>query len=446
MTYPSDTSSFITDFRQAAPYIQYLRNKVLVIAISSYVLKTEGLHSLAQDIQLLSSLGVRLVLVHGTRQYLNTMIHTQAETQNDRHGWRITDDESLEWVKRICGQIRFDLEAALSATPAQTPDRSRNRLRIASGNFLLAKPLGVIDGCDMQHTGQVRKIDTDTINQRLHAGEVILVSPIGQSRTGKTFNLSLDEVARSLAIDLKAEKLIFLGQNPYISDTTGNRISQLTVPEANELIKQSSYQHEITRMLQAAVDAVQHGVTRSHIISGICSGSLITELFTREGCGTVIAQTPFVCIRQADSRDTGDILNLIEPLQQKGILLERNQEYLENHIQEFYVLEHDCHIYGCVALKHFPEQPNTGELACLVVSPEAQKNGYGALLLNHIIDVAKQSNIQYLLALSTHTGGWFDERNFVLISPNQLPEIRRQQYFANGRQSKIYQLDLSSKS
>ncbi|WP_037586660.1 amino-acid N-acetyltransferase [Stenoxybacter acetivorans] len=434
--------SFVDDFRQAAPYIQYLRGKTLVLAISSQILLRGKLDTLASDIQLLASLGVRLVLVHGIRHYLNQMISDAGGALSYHAGWRITDESTLRLVKQACGLVRCDWEALLSAGPAHMPNRSSRHLKVAGGNFLLAKPLGVLDGVDMGYTGRVRKVDTDAICRRLDEGCLVLVSPLGHSLSGKSFNLGLDEAAQALAVALKAEKLIFLGEKDGVLDEAGRVVSQLTAAEVDDCLVRVPQSAETARMLKAAVYALENGVNRAHILSGFDDGSLIHELFTRQGRGTALAQSAFMRIRAADTRDIGDIIHLITPLEQSGVLLPRSREYLETHIREFWVLEHDAHVCGCVALKLFTEQ-QAGELACLVVSPDIQEGGYGELLLEHVITQARQHSIKNLFALSTSTGSWFDERGFQAASLADLPPDRQVQYRQNQRQSKIYVRRLS---
>ncbi|MFD1245454.1 amino-acid N-acetyltransferase [Paralysiella testudinis] len=438
---PQSSAAFVADFRQAAPYIHYLSGKTIVLAVSSHVLLADKLASLAKDIQLLASLGVRLVLVHGTRQYLNQMMRAAGETLSYHRGWRITDEATLQQVKQACGMVRFDIEAALSSSPAQMPDRNQRRLRVASGNFLLAKPLGVMDGIDMGYTGRIRKVDAEAIQQRLNEGCLVLVSPLGQSLSGKSFNLGLDDAAQALAVTLKAEKLVFLASEDGVRSTDGALLSQLTAAEAQALLDNNAHSADMSRMLKAAIYVLENGVRRAHILCGLNDGSLIAELFTRQGSGTALAQSSFMRIRAADNHDIGDIIDLIAPLESAGILLPRNREYLENHIHEFSVLEHDCHVYGCVALKVF-EQQHIGELACLVVSPDAQDGGYGELLLDYVLKQAKARGVSTLFALSTNTGDWFDERGFETAELSELPPERQEQYLQNKRRSKIYRRSL----
>ena len=435
------TVDFVQDFREAAPYINHLRGKTMVIGIASTLLSGKTLHTLATDLNLLASLGVRLVVVHGTRQQISQLETERGHIPQYHQNRRITSENTLLHVKQACGMLRADIEAALSFGLSQTPYRSKP-LNIAGGNFVSARPLGVLNGIDMGYTGRIRKINTDAINQRLDSGALVLISPIGHSLSGKTFNLSMSDIAEAAAIALNAEKLIYVIEQNGILDSNNHVITNLSSQEAHTLLKSGQAHANQQRLLEAAVNAVENGVERTQILSGRNDGDLIRELFTRHGAGTSIAQNPFMTVRQATSADISDILSLIRPLEEQGVLLHRSRTYLENNIREFSILEHDRQLCGCVALKTFTDEPQTGELACLAVSPEAQDGGCGELLLKYLTERATIAGLTNLFALSTHTGEWFLERGFHPASLDDLPADRQKQYIESGRQSKIFVLPL----
>ena len=407
----STPTAFVRDFREAAPYIDYLRGKTLVIGVASSLVSSAPLAALAADLNLLASLGVRLVLIHGSRKQINQLSADSGHTPEYHNGRRITDSATLALAKQACGMVRFDIEAALSVGVAHSPQRGK-RLRIASGNFISARPLGVSEGIDMGYTGCIRKVDTEALQQRLESGALVLISPLGHSLSGKTFNLSMADIAEAVAIALKAEKLIFMIEPEGLLDENGILIRNLAAQDARRRLDEHTIQPNQQRLLAAAINAVENQVQRTQILSGLQDGSLIGELFTRSGVGTSIAQAPFMSIRPARSSDIADIVSLTRPLEDKGILLRRSREYLDNHIHEFSVLEHDRQIYGCVALKTFSSS-HAAELACLVVSKNAQAGGYGELLLEHVINEARSLGATTLFALSTQTGEWFIERGFL---------------------------------
>ncbi len=427
--------SFVHAFREAAPYIHYLRGKTVVLAISSEVVRAESFALLAQDLNLLASLGVQLVLVHGVRDCVNELMQAAGLSLQYHQGRRITDETTLEKVKQACGMMRYDIEAALSMGQPHAP--TPTRLKIASGNFLSARPLGILHGVDMVFTGSIRKIDTHSIRQRLNEGCLVLVSPLGHSLSGRSFNLSLDEVAGELAMALQAEKLVFIGTETAVVDAEGQRISNLTADEAEQLLHTVPQAESVQRMLPALIKAVRHQVSRAQLISGLTDGSLFQELFTRNGTGTSLAKSAFVSVREANGNDIPDIIRLIRPLEEEGVLLHRSREYLENPIHEFSVLEHDRQVYGCVALKRYPGSA-MAELACLVVAPEVQDEGYGEILLQHVQQQGRACHLSQIFALTTHTGDWFHERGFVDADLSELPPERQAQYRQDGRCSKIY--------
>lgn len=437
-TYESD--SFVRAFREAAPYIHYLRDKTVVLAISSHIVASPNFAHLAQDISLLGNLGIKVVVVHGVRKYINDLMQQSQTTLPSHLGRRITNEHTLTKVKQACGEVRFDLEAALSVGQSNSPQMlTRNRL--ISGNFISAKPLGVIDGIDMGYSGTIRRIDFAMIKQHLQQNCMVLVSPMGHSLSGKTYSLSMAEVAAEVAIGLRAEKLVFINEEDGVLDATGQLVRNLSSSQAQEWFEHIPQSKAINRLLPSTLKALQNGVRRVQYISGHLDGSLFAELFTKHGSGTSLAQNAFVHIRQAISDDIPDIIQLIRPLEEKGVLVRRSHDYLDHHINEFAMLEHDEQVYGCVALKQFTQE-KMGELACLVVSPDAQEGGYGELLLEHVKNQARAAKLKTLFCLSTHTGEWFSERGFQDACIEDLPLERQRQYHQDARGSHVFVLPL----
>ena len=433
--------AFISHFREAAPYIDYLRGKTLVAGIAGSLLTPERFRPIAADLALLAGLGIRLVLVYGSRSPISAACAAQGIEPRYHLGRRVTDATVLEIAKQVCGRLNYEIEAALSVGLSHSPQRGR-RLRVVSGNFVSARPLGIIDGIDMGYTGCVRKTDAEAVQSCLDSGAVVLISPLAASLGGKTFNLAMTDIAESAAAALQAEKLVFLIEEEGILDEKGRRLSNLSSEEAEGRLKNGGILPQQRGLLRTALNAVDKGVQRCQILSGLADGDLIGELFTRSGTGTAVAQAPFMRIRPAEGSDIPDLIALIRPLEAQGILVRRSREYLETHIGGFSVLEHDRQIYGCVALKTFADAPESGELACLAVSPDAQDGGYGELLLQHLIGRARSLRLKKLFALSTQTGDWFVERGFQTASVADLPAGRQAEYRRSGRQSAVFVLGL----
>ncbi|MDO9063878.1 MAG: amino-acid N-acetyltransferase, partial [Sulfuricella sp.] len=341
---------FVEWFRSAAPYIHAFRSKTFVVAFGGEVVSEGQFIALAHDINLLNSLGVRLVLVHGARPQIEEELTERGAAIRYAGGMRVTDEDALKCVKEAAGTVRVEIEALLSMGLANSPMAGAD-IRVASGNFVTAMPMGVLGGVDLMHTGEVRKIDVIGIRRRLDANEIVLLSPLGYSPTGEVFNLSLEDVATSAAIALDADKLVFLMDTAGVAGENGDLLRELTTAEAEAILASASaLPTDVGYYLPCAVRACRKGVARAHLISRHIDGALLQELFTHEGIGSMVSEDPLETLRDATIDDVGGILALIEPLEAGGVLVRRSRELLEMEIDRFSVLEYDGLIIGCAAL------------------------------------------------------------------------------------------------
>jgi amino-acid N-acetyltransferase len=289
-----------------------------VIAFGGEAVQDTGFAQLIHDIAMLQSLGVHLVLVHGARPQIEQRLRARGVDFRYEAGLRVTDSEALSAVKEAAGCLRVEIEALLSMGLANTP-MSGARIRVASGNHVIAKPLGVRDGVDYQHTGEVRRIDAEGIRRRLESSEVVLLSPLGYSPTGEVFNLSAEDVATAAAIALKADKLIFLTESPGLRDGRRRPVSQLTAQQARAwLDKRRNLPAETAQHLRSAVHACRQAVGRVHLVERAVDGALLLELYTRDGVGTLITGETYERLRRATIDDVGGILELIQPWRTKA--------------------------------------------------------------------------------------------------------------------------------
>jgi amino-acid N-acetyltransferase len=436
------TKDFVHWFRSAAPYIHAFGGRTFVIAFGGEVVSDHQFIALSHDLNLLASLEVRLVLVHGARPQIEQRLKRDKITPTFHNGLRVTDDAAMETVKEANGAVRVEIEALLSMGIANSPMAGAD-IRVASGNFVTAKPLGVIDGVDLQHTGEVRKIDAIGIQKRLDDGELVLLSPMGYSPTGETFNLSLEDVAVSTAIALDAEKLIFLMDSEGVQNLRGELLREMTAEKAKNLLKNVlmsdepiHYSEDVNYYLPAAVRACEHGVARTHLISRLIDGAIIQELFTHNGIGTMVTELPLETMRQANIDDVGGILKLIEPLENEGVLVRRGRERIEMEINHFYVMEHDNRTIGCAALYPFARE-KMAEFACLAIDPQYRGGGRGDKLFNFCQAQAKKLGCVQLFCLTTRTEHWFLERGFVEQSVDKLPQ-GKQALYNFQRKSKVF--------
>ncbi|MEW6353253.1 MAG: amino-acid N-acetyltransferase [Pseudomonadota bacterium] len=433
----NNNKSFVNSFRNSSPYINAHRGRTFVIAFGGEAVADANFAHLVHDIALLNTLGVRLVLVHGARPQIEQRLRARGAALHYVHGLRVTDDAALACVKEAAGAVRVEIEALFSMGLANSP-MAGARVRVASGNFVIARPLGVRHGVDYLHTGEVRRIDGAAIQKCLDDNAVVLLSPIGYSPTGEVFNLSAEDVATSAAIELHAEKLLFLMEAPGLVDARKRLVQQLTLDEAEHMLTSSkrALPEETKRHLGSAVRACTHGVRRVHLLSRHIDGALLLELFTRDGAGTLIAAYPYEDTRQAVIDDVGGILELIAPLEQEGALVRRSRERLEMEIGHFTVMERDGMVIACAALYPYPKE-RVAELACLAVHPDYRGAGRGAALLQHIERLARQNGVQRLFVLTTHTAHWFVERGFAAAKTADLP-VARQALYNYRRNSKVF--------
>jgi amino-acid N-acetyltransferase len=438
-----DNSQYVKWFRHSSPYINAHRGKTFVLMLEGDAIADDNFAHIVQDIALLNSLGVRLVIVHGARPQIDQALNV-LNIKSQFHGdLRITDQAALNAVRAAIGIVKSDIEARLSVGLPNTPMHGA-RKRVDRGNYVTAKPKGVIDGVDFQHTGEVRRIDREAISQQLDQGNIVLLSSCGYSPSGEMFNLTAEDVATQTAISLAAEKLILMGEDEGLPSFTNKPdthdsaiISQITTVALSQRLNDLSGEHKMHA--QAALAAVKVGINRAHLLSYKIDGALLQELFTHEGAGTLITADDYELLRQANIDDVGGILELLTPLEEEGVLVRRSRELLETEINRFKVIERDGMIIACAAL--YPHSSELAELACVAVSSEYRSGQRGDRLLNAISAQAKAEDTHKIFVLTTRTAHWFMERGFSEADISALPQ-ERQSLYNFQRNSKIFIKDL----
>ncbi len=442
MKKPEHSTPHVEWFRQSAPYIHALRMRTMVILIGGEAVESEGFAHLIHDIALLGSLGVRIVLVHGARPQIKQQLDTLKLESDFIDNLRITPGHHMPAIQQAVGQVRMSIEAQLSMGLPNTPMAGAS-VKVVSGNFVTARPYGVHNGIDYCQTGNVRNIDTDSINQQLQNNNVVLISPVGYSTTGEVFNLRAEDVATEIAIALHADKLIFVMENNGVNDANGDLLQQLNLPQAEQWLNRhgknntqnEKENHETQSHLNNAAHACRGGVRRVHLISRNIDGALLLELYTRDGIGTLVTADNYEGLRTASIDDIGGIMELISPLEQSGVLVKRSREQLELDIHNFTVIARDGMIIACAALFTFAEE-QVAELACLAVHADYQEHGRGDDLLQHIQWQARKKHITKLFTLTTQTMHWFIEHGFSECSASDLP-VEKKSLYNYHRNSKI---------
>jgi len=421
-----DRTQFVEWLRSVAPYMHAFRGKTFVVAFPGELVAAGGLAELAQDLSLLHAVGIKVVVVYGSRPQVTQQLSLRNVEEHMHDDIRITDSAALECAKEAAGELRLDIEAAFSQGLPNTP-MAHAAIRIISGNFVTARPIGVIDGVDLELTGVTRKIAFETIHPILTTGGLVLLSPLGFSPTGEAFNLTMEDVAVSAAVALHADKLIFISETPIMRDMHGEEIHELSSAQAEDLLKANHLPQDSLFYLQHCLKASRSGVPRVHIVPFEIDGAALLEVFTHDGVGTMVSYENLESLREATIEDVGGILKLIEPLEADGTLVKRGRELIEREIDYFSVIEHDGVIFGCAALYPFQNE-KMAEMACLTVNPDVQTQGDGERILKHIEKRARAAGFTKLFILTTRTAHWFLKRGFVNAAVEDLPKDRRRMY------------------
>jgi len=432
-------TQYIDWFRHSSSYINAHRKKVFVVLLTGETLAHDNFGRIVHDISLLHSLGVKLVLVHGARPQINDALTSAGHELRYHKGLRITDSEGLQLIKQTVGAMSIDIEAQFSMGLANSPMHGAD-IKVSRGNFITARPLGIIDGVDYALTGVVRKVNAEAILQHLDKNNIVLLSNLGYSPTGEVFNLSAEDIATEVAIAMQASKLILFVPQCGVSNNNGELMSTLSQVAAEALLREIPADNIQSKngtlvSLAAAVKASNKTVHRCHLISFADNGALIQELFTRDGQGTLVSKDNFEWLRQATINDVGGILELIAPLEEAGILVHRSRELLEAEIDYFKVIEMEGMIIACAAI--YPLDEECGEIACIAIHKHYQESGRGDHLLRALEKEAVKQGLKKVIVLTTQTAHWFLERGFEPIEISDLPP-KKQQMYNYQRKSKAF--------
>ena len=425
--------TFVPWFRAVAPYIHAYRGKTFVVGMAGEGIAAGKMNAFVQDLSILHAMGINLVLAYGFRPQVTEQLAAKGHTSRFSNGIRITDPVALDAAQEAAGQLRFEIEAAFSQGLPNTP-MANATVRVVSGNFLTARPVGIVDGVDFIHSGLVRRVDSAAIQRAIESGALVLLSPFGFSPTGEAFNLTMEDVATATAIALQADKLVFMTETAGIREDLGDAESPIdtelalidakrllaTLPAALEPADTGFY-------LQYCVKACEGGVERSHMLPFGTDGALLLEVFTHDGVGTMVVDEKLESLREAGPDDVGGILQLIEPFERDGTMVRRERTEIERDVAYYSVVEHDGIIFGCAALYPYPEA-HTAEMAALTVSPQSQAQGDGERLLKRIEQRARAAGYESLFVLTTRTMHWFIKRGFTPVEAEWLPESRRRKY------------------
>ncbi len=427
---PTKPTPRFEDLRGVLRYVPQFRQRVFVIAIDGALMHQPGFASLLQDVAVLQSLNIEVVLIFGARAQLRYLAGLRGVKLSSDDGMGRTDAATLEVA----------VDAITRQTSALMADLTALEMPVAVSNALAVHPAGVIDGIDLEFTGRIERVDTETLQLLLKADIIPVLPPLGYDGRGQTLRLNSDAVAVEVAIALRAAKVIFVSE-AGLTAADGTRLAQISVADARDIYKRKEARHDVNLLskLRYAALACQEGVPRVHIVDGTQDEALLSELFSNEGVGTMIHADDYQQIRKADSADVPALLSMMQQSMDDAALVPRTREQMQSKIKDFYVLEVDGNPIGCVAVHSYDENGvMIAELACLFVRRSHKNRGHGQKLVAFAEDIARQRECEVLVALSTQAFRFFEEKmGFTVADPSALPAPRREKYNESGRNSKV---------
>ncbi|NVK30790.1 MAG: amino-acid N-acetyltransferase [Gammaproteobacteria bacterium] len=402
-------TQIVDALREASGYIHALRDSVLVVHLQAHRLDDDVGQRTIQDLVRLKQFGARIILVHGIKQALNQAVgdHTLL------NGQRVSNDDILDHASNIENRAMQRVESIVSVSSSR---HSLGRCSVVAGNWVTARPLGVIDGVDHLKTGVVRSIDKHALLSITEAGHIVQVGPVQYSITGDRYNIRTDDMAMEIAVAVGADKLVYLNETP-----NAERSTALSPATAEAMAKTTP---SLAHQLQLAARAVRRGVGRVHLVSADDDGGLFNELLTRDGVGRLVSADRYEGLRKATLDDVGGIVNLIEPLEAAGQLVPRGRQAIEIDIDHYWIFERDGMVIACAAL--LPIGEKAYEIACVATHENYRGLGRAAALLEHLIE--QTDGEDQVFALSTQTSSWFNEHGFVNCDPRTLPAERLARY------------------
>lgn len=425
---PSDSVNWM---RQASRFVHAHRQKTFVVYLGGEVLRSDGIDECVEDLILLAGLGIKIVLVHGARPQIDAACQAAGVNSSFVNDLRITNSDVFASVKSAVVTTRIELEAKLARAALDTVDRKAT-ITIVGGTFVIARPKGIVAGKDTGLAGEIRRVDAAAINHALSDGSIVLLSPLAYSASGEAFNMNALEMATAVAGEIHANKLVMYAEEGLRAVENGAAIRQLTLQEARDLEVENT---SMARFIASAIRACQQGVSRAHIIDRHIRGALMEELFTRDGCGTLISDAPFDRVRGATIDDIGGILALIEPLEAAGVLVKRSREKLEMEIDHFEVMVREGTVVACGALHKFTND-DAAEVACVAVHPDYRTRDFGRTMVRSLEARARQQGVTQIFVLTTDAVEWFEEQGYQRRSIESLP-VERQQLYNYQRNSVV---------
>lgn len=417
----------VSDLRGILQYVPRFREKIFVVAVDGDIVVSENFSNILLDVAVLRSLSIKVILVHGVAAQVEKLALERGVKISTSDGIGVTDDATLKLSIEAASQVTNDIMQGLTTVD----------LRAAYANAIIAHPAGILSGVDYLWTGRVERVDTQALHLFLNDGITPIIPPIGFDGEGKTFRVNSDAIAVEVAAAMRAIKIIYLSSQDGIG-IAGEILRQLSITETDEILKRKKVADKnLVSKLENASRACREGVPRVHVLNGNINEALLTEVFSAEGIGTMIYSNEYQQIRRIFKKDVRTIVNLIRQSVDSEELIRRTRNDILAHIEDYWVLEIDRAIIGCVALHVYPAEKNA-EMACVYVNKSHGGQGYGQKLMAFAERLAAEKGVEKIFALSTQAFAYFQQKGgYAEAAADVLPSERREKYEASGRKSKI---------
>jgi len=437
----NETKDEIEIIREVFTYINRFKNAIFVIKIDADVIDDTYFPVLLNDLATLHSAGIRIIIIPGARKQINEVLEQYGIHSGFSNGIRITTEEAIPFVKMAAFDVSNKIMTGLAGLQKDA----------LVGNWIRAKGIGVIDGIDYGYSGKVDRVLLKPLSKVLEESFIPIIPVIGWNSVGRSYNLSSSELALRIAEAVHAEKLFFITSEETLNvkdfviplsavAAPDGRISRMDQEAAEKFITLNSEKKVSLRTFKEALDGIRRGVRRAHIINSRGEKGILAEIFSNLGVGTMIYKNEFDRIRAMKTDDIPDVLRLMQPLVQDGILIPRDKQTLQAECDTFVVYEIDERIHGCASLQEFDE--GVGEIAAVAVDSEYEKLGLGGKLISFLMKKARERKLKKLFLLTTRTADWFESRGFHPGSLDDLPGKKRSLYNFK-RNSLIMVMDLN---
>ncbi|MEM1294531.1 MAG: amino-acid N-acetyltransferase, partial [Verrucomicrobiota bacterium] len=409
-------------------YIPQFRGETFVLAAEGEVLASGQQRTLLQDIAVMHSLNMKVILVHGAgKQMLEAASEAEIEISN-HDGTGRTDATTLDLSVQTISRINLELIHRLQTVG----------LKGVSGSFVEADAAGVKGGEELEHTGRVSQIDQPLLESLLSNDLIPLVSPLARDSKGRMYRMNSDQIAAQIAVAVGACKLIFLGSRP-IAEMLQTKQREFTVDAA--LAQSENLDHLNKARMKEGAKACRNGVPRVHFLNGMDDSALLRELFDNDGIGAMIYADVYRKIRPMEKSDVAVLISMMRDSIDDEAVLNRTTDSVLNDLERFSVLVVDGNLVGAAAL--YPDaESSTAEIASLFVQSGHRKKGYGARLIEHLEGRARELGCGKVYALTTQAAGFFSSEPYQQGELKDLPKGRQEKAKASGRNSYVFYRDL----